>query len=150
MILTFLKKIFLTGDESPIPVIFSVAVWFASGYFESPSGRRYYQAGAVFGMLVGYALSNIYLAESKKFNKRFGGPIIVFMLIIGSLLMVHYSQTVFQGVVGFWPSFGALMEFSIIFALIGGVMPVAGIRLEKSGEDDGKEPQPGVAGDDSG
>jgi uncharacterized membrane protein YhhN len=136
MILSFLKKVFFEGDESPIPVIFSLAVWFASDYFKSPAGNYYYRAGAVLGMLAGYALSKIYLTESRRFNKRFGGPIIVVMLIVGVLLIVHYSQTVDQGhVAGFWSSFQALMELSIIFALVGGLMPVAGVRLEKAVED---------------
>ncbi len=138
-----LVKNLFSGSAGPIvPGLFSVGSWFVSQFFHVPFDEGIFRAGAILGMLAGYALGNV----------SFGGVVaprrvavalsIVGALAIGVTTMVDYYFFVGGGhVADNLQTLRAVAELALVFACAGYLMPIAGIDLAKAEESEGpKEP----------
>jgi hypothetical protein len=133
-----LKK--LAGDSSgpAIPGLFAVGSWFVSQFFKVPFDAGIFRAGAVLGMLAGYALGNVYFASTPP-KRAFIALTIALAPGGGVIVMVDYYFYVGGGhASGKWQTMRAVAELAFVFMCAGILMPIAGINFNKSEEDEGQ------------
>ena len=131
-----LKKLFGNSSGPAVPGLFAVGSWFVSQFFKVPFDAGIFRAGAVLGMLAGYALGNAYFASAPP-KQAFIVLTIVVALIAGVVAMVDYYFYVGGGhVVGWWQTLRAVAELAFVFLCAGVLMPIAGIVFDKSEEED--------------
>jgi hypothetical protein len=127
------KILSLLGESAGaiVPGLFSVGSWFVSQFFDVPFNAGIFRAGAILGMLAGYALGNVCWGGTAPKRGLIALTIVV-ALVVGVVAMVWYHFFVGGGhVVNSWQTLLAVALLTLVFACAGYMMPIAGIKFAK-------------------
>jgi hypothetical protein len=141
-----LKRLFGESAGPFVPGLFSVGSWFVSQFFEVPFNAGIFRAGAILGMLAGYALGNVCAGGAAVRRRRLALTIglalsIVGAFVVGVVVMVDYYYLVGEGQATNSQSttVRAVAELALVFACAGYSMPIAGITFAKPAESEDTE-----------
>ena len=138
----FLKYIFGESAAPAIPGLLSLGSWFASQYFVLPVHAGIFPAGAILGILLGYAVGSVVKGIDHP-KPLFIALSAVVAFIIGLILMVNYHFYVYPGHVTeqcqvLW----AVTQLGLVFACAGYLMPIAAITFGKPEAENEKKDGP--------
>jgi hypothetical protein len=128
----FLKWLFGDSGGPIIPGLFSAGSWLVSQYFQVPFDAGIFRAGAILGMLAGYAVGNVCFVGVDKPNRMLIALSAAAAFIVGVVLMVNYQYSISSGEVrDYWQVLWAITELGLVFGCAGYLMPIAGITFDK-------------------
>jgi hypothetical protein len=133
------KYIFGESAAPVIPGLLSLGSWFASQYFVVPVHAGIFPAGAILGILLGYAVGSLVKAIDHP-NRLLIAFSAVAAFIIGLILMVNYHFYVSPGhVTDYEQVLSAVTQLALVFACAGYLMPIAAITFGKSEAEEEKD-----------
>jgi hypothetical protein len=134
-----LKYLFGESAAPAIPGLLSLGSWFASQYFVLPVHAGIFPAGAILGILLGYALGSL-VNEIDHPNRLLIAVSAGAAFIIGLILMVNYHFYVSPGhVTDYGQVLWAVTQLGLVFACAGYLMPIAAITFGKSEAEEEKD-----------
>jgi hypothetical protein len=134
-VLEILKRFLGEQGGAVVPGLFSVGSWFVSGYFQIPFGADIFRAGAILGMLAGYAIGNISIPRDRAPRSSLLVAATVFAFGVGVVTMVDYYFLVGGGHIdGRCQTARAVAELGLVFVCAGFIMPIAGVSFARAGE----------------
>lgn len=126
-----LKYLFGKSAAPAIPGLLSVGSWFASQYFVLPVHAGIFPAGAILGILLGYALGSVVKGIERP-NRLLIVISTVTAFLIGLFFMVNYHFYVSPGhVTEYGQVLWAVTQLGLVFACAGYLMPIAAIVFNK-------------------
>ena len=131
---------YLCDSTAPaIPGLLSLGSWFASQYFILPVNAGVFPAGAILGILLGYALGSLPKGIVHPNRILIAGSAGA-AFAIGLLLSVSYHFYVSNGhVTDYWQVLWAVTQLGLVFACAGYLMPIAAITFGKPEAEEQKD-----------
>jgi hypothetical protein len=127
----FLKYLLGESAAPAIPGLLSLGSWFASQYFVLPVHTGIFPAGAILGILLGYALGSLVKGIEHP-NRVLIAVSAAVVFIVGLILMVNYHFYVSRGdVTEYGQVLWAVTQLGLVFAYAGYLMPIATITFGK-------------------
>jgi hypothetical protein len=126
------KYLFDDSAALAIPGLLSLGSWFVSQYFVLPIHAGLFPAGAILGIVFGYAIGNLVKGADRP-NRFFIAFSAVAAFILGLVLMVNYHFYVSAGHVNeYGQVLWAVTQLGLVFACAGYLMPIAAVSFEES------------------